>query len=70
MADRPTAPWSGPATNGYAVHVQRRRGIRFAYLEVLPLIEGEVVVSISPDGNCDPAVLPALIDKMREGTTW
>jgi len=52
---------------GYMVYVQQRKGIRFAYLEALPLIEGDVIVSISPDGNCDPAVLPALLDKMREG---
>jgi glycosyltransferase involved in cell wall biosynthesis len=53
--------------NGYAIHVQTRPGIRHAYLEALPLIEGDVVVSLSPDGNCDPGVLPRLIDKMREG---
>jgi glycosyltransferase involved in cell wall biosynthesis len=52
---------------GYALHVQRRPGIRFAYLEALPLVEGDVIVSFSPDGNCDPAVLPHLLDKMREG---
>src|SRR5439155_781625 len=51
----------------YPVHVQRRPGIRFAYLEALPLIEGDVIISLSPDGNCDPAVLPRLIDKMRQG---
>jgi glycosyltransferase involved in cell wall biosynthesis len=60
-----TVEWA--LANGYDVHVQRRRGIRFAYLEVLPLIRGDVVVSISPDGNCDPAVLPALIAKIGEG---
>jgi glycosyltransferase involved in cell wall biosynthesis len=53
--------------NGYAFHVQRRRGIRYAYLEALPLIEGDVIVSLSPDGNCNPDVIPALIAKMREG---
>jgi glycosyltransferase involved in cell wall biosynthesis len=53
--------------HGYTVHVQRQPGIRFAYLEALPLIEGDVIVSLSPDGNCDPAVLPRLIAKMREG---
>jgi hypothetical protein len=26
--------------NGYEVHVQSKRGIRFAYLEVLPKITG------------------------------
>lgn len=53
--------------NDYPVYVQRRRGIRFAYLEALPLIEGDVIVSMSPDGNCDPAVLPRLVEKMRDG---
>ena len=53
--------------NGYAIHVQTRPGIRFAYLEALPLVEGDVIVSLSPDGNCDPAVLPRLIEKMRDG---
>jgi glycosyltransferase involved in cell wall biosynthesis len=53
--------------NGYALHVQQRRGIRYAYLEALPLIEGDVIVSLSPDGNCNPDVIPALIAKMRQG---
>jgi glycosyltransferase involved in cell wall biosynthesis len=53
--------------HGYAIHVQTRKGIRFAYLEALPLIKGDVIVSLSPDGNCDPAVLPRLLAKMREG---
>jgi glycosyltransferase involved in cell wall biosynthesis len=53
--------------NGYAIHIQRRRGIRYAYLEALPMIEGDVIVSLSPDGNCNPAVIPALIAKLRQG---
>lgn len=52
---------------GYTVYVQQRPGIRHAYLEALPLIEGDVIVSLSPDGNCDPAMIPKLIAKMREG---
>jgi glycosyltransferase involved in cell wall biosynthesis len=60
-----TVEWARQA--GYEVHVQRRPGIRFAYLEALPLIRGDVVVSFSPDGNCDPAVLPRLINQMSEG---
>lgn len=52
---------------GYEVYVQKQRGIRFAYLEVMSQIRGDVVLSLSPDGNCDPAVIPALLDKMREG---
>jgi glycosyltransferase involved in cell wall biosynthesis len=53
--------------NGYDVHVQSRPGIRFAYLEALPLIEGEVVVTMSPDGNCPPEAIPALVAKLEEG---
>lgn len=53
--------------NGYTVHVQQRPGIRFAYFEVLPMIAGDVVISFSPDGNCQPEVIPALIEKIREG---
>ena len=53
--------------HGYEVYVQQRRGIRFAYLEALPMIIGDVVLTISPDGNCPPAAIPKLLDKMREG---
>jgi glycosyltransferase involved in cell wall biosynthesis len=38
---------------GFDVYVQKRRGIRYAYWEVWPLIDGEFVISMSPDGNCD-----------------
>jgi glycosyltransferase involved in cell wall biosynthesis len=53
--------------NGYEVYVQKQRGIRFAYFEVLPLITGDVVLTLSPDGNCPPEAIPRLLDKMREG---
>jgi glycosyltransferase involved in cell wall biosynthesis len=52
---------------GYEVHVQQRRGIRYAYFEVLDKIRGELVVTFSPDGNSDPACFPALVAKLREG---
>jgi glycosyltransferase involved in cell wall biosynthesis len=60
-----TVEWA--RDNGYAVHVQRRQGIRHAYLEALPLIEGDAIISFSPDGNCDPAVLPRLAAKLADG---
>lgn len=53
--------------HGYEVYVQRRRGIRFAYLEVLPLIQGDVVLTISPDGNCAPEGIAPVLEKIREG---
>lgn len=53
--------------NGYLVYVQHRKGMRHAYLEVLDEIEGDIVLSISPDGNCDPAFIPQILGKMQEG---
>ena len=52
---------------GFTVIEQHQKGVRHAYLEALPHITGDVIVSISPDGNCDPTVLPQLVEKMHEG---
>lgn len=60
-----TVEWA--REQGYTVYQQQRRGIRFAYLEALSLIEGDIIVSLSPDGNCDPAVIPRLLAKIRQG---
>ena len=51
----------------FEVYVQRRPGIRHAYLEVLPRIEGDVVLTLSPDGNCPPDAISRLLDKLAEG---
>ena len=53
--------------NGYEVYVQKKRGIRHAYLETLSLIEGDVVLTISPDGNCDVAYIPQVLAMMQDG---
>ena len=53
--------------NNYALHVQKQKGIRFAYFEVLPMIEGDLVITFSPDGNSPPYAIPALLDKIKEG---
>ncbi|MEK7144218.1 MAG: glycosyltransferase family 2 protein [Patescibacteria group bacterium] len=53
--------------NGYFVYVQKQRGFRHAYTEVLPYIEGDVVITFSPDGNSIPELIPDLINKMKEG---
>ncbi len=52
---------------GYPVFIQKKRGMRNAYAEILPYIEGDIVVTFSPDGNSIPELIPALIDKMKEG---
>jgi glycosyltransferase involved in cell wall biosynthesis len=53
--------------SGYEVYVQKKRGIRYAYLEGLPLFRGDVILTISPDGNCPADAIPAILAKMREG---
>lgn len=52
--------------HGYFVYVQKRRGFRHAYTEVLPYIKGDVILTFSPDGNSIPELIPVLIDKMKE----
>jgi glycosyltransferase involved in cell wall biosynthesis len=52
---------------GLETYVQRRKGIRFAYIEAWPLIRGDVVITFSPDGNCPPDAIPLLKDSMKEG---
>ncbi|UCB56918.1 MAG: glycosyltransferase family 2 protein [Candidatus Omnitrophota bacterium] len=51
---------------GYPFFVQKRQGIRYAYIEALPYIEGDVVITFSPDGNSIPELIPDLIRKMEE----
>lgn len=53
--------------HGYETYVQRQRGIRYAYLEVLPLLKGDVILTLSPDGNCPVEAIPLLLEKMGEG---
>ncbi len=60
-----TAQWS--RANGYEVYVQREPGIRQGYMEALPHIRGDVILTFSPDGNSLPHLIPAIIDKMAQG---
>lgn len=53
--------------NGYEVVIQSRPGIRFAYLEAMPLVRGDVILSLSPDGNCPPEAIPAILEKLAAG---
>lgn len=52
---------------GYEVIVQSRKGIRFAYFEALAHVKGEIILTLSPDGNCDPLFIPAMLERVREG---
>ncbi len=41
--------------------------MRHAYMEALPHIEGDVILTFSPDGNSVPELIPQCIEKMKEG---
>jgi glycosyltransferase involved in cell wall biosynthesis len=60
-----TIEWS--REQGYEVYVQKQKGFRHAYCEVMPLVKGDVIITFSPDGNSVPELLPDLVAKMREG---
>jgi glycosyltransferase involved in cell wall biosynthesis len=53
--------------HGYEVYIQKRKGIRFAYLEVLPLVLGDVILCLSPDGNCPSEAIPLLFAEVENG---
>jgi glycosyltransferase involved in cell wall biosynthesis len=53
--------------HGYEVHVQTEPGIRQGYMEVLPMVRGDVILTFSPDGNSIPELLPQLVAKIDEG---
>jgi hypothetical protein len=46
---------------------QRTPGIRQGYKEALPYIEGDIIITFSPDGNSLAEKIPELIAKMHEG---
>jgi glycosyltransferase involved in cell wall biosynthesis len=53
--------------NGYEIYVQQKRGLRSAYLEALPHIRGDLMVTFSPDGNSVPELLPQLVNELKKG---
>ncbi|MBA3052199.1 glycosyltransferase family 2 protein [bacterium] len=53
--------------NGYSVYIQKKKGIRNGYMEIYDLIEGDVLITFSPDGNSIPELIPPLIEKMKKG---
>ena len=52
---------------GWPLVIQKKKGLREGYNEALPHIEGDVVLTFSPDGNSIPELIPACINKMKEG---
>lgn len=52
---------------GYDVVLQKTPGIRGAYMDALPHIKGDAILTFSPDGNSIPELLKPCIDKFNEG---
>ncbi|HPS54449.1 MAG TPA: glycosyltransferase family 2 protein [Sedimentisphaerales bacterium] len=52
---------------GYFVYIQKQKGFRHAYNEILPYVKGDVVLTFSPDGNSLPELIPQLRAKMEQG---
>jgi len=60
-----TVEWA--RENGYNVYIQKQKGFRHAYVEVMPQVKSDVLITFSPDGNSIPELIPELIEKMKEG---
>ena len=52
---------------GYDVVLQKTPGIRGAYMDALPFVKGDIVLTFSLDGNSIPELIPDCIAKMKEG---
>ncbi len=53
--------------NGYFLKVQEGKGIRTALDQAFSLVEGDILITFTPDGNSIPELIPSLIQKMKEG---
>ncbi len=52
---------------GWELVVQKKKGMRHAYMEALPYVTGDVILTFSPDGNSIPELIPDCIEKLKEG---
>ncbi|MFH0754939.1 MAG: glycosyltransferase family 2 protein [Candidatus Omnitrophota bacterium] len=52
---------------GYDVVLQKSPGIRGAYMDALPFVKGDAILTFSPDGNSIPELLGPCIRKFNEG---
>jgi len=53
--------------NGYFVKVQEGKGIRTALDQGFHLVEGDIVITFTPDGNSIPELIPSVVEKMKQG---
>lgn len=53
--------------HGYTLILEKEPGLRHAYMEVVNSIDGDIIITFSPDGNCIPELIPLLVEKIKEG---
>ena len=51
----------------YQVLIQDKKGIRNAYFKALKFIKSDLILTISPDGNCDVSRIPIMINHFKNG---
>lgn len=53
---------------GYTIYVQREKGLWNGYRELFKsgLVEGDIIVTFSPDGNSVPELIPRIINMVKE----
>ncbi|MFC1809827.1 glycosyltransferase family 2 protein [Candidatus Omnitrophota bacterium] len=52
---------------GLALVKQTKPGLRYAYIEAMDHVKGDIVITFSPDGNSIAELIPALIEQMKQG---
>lgn len=53
--------------HGYTLILEKKPLLRDGLLDALEQINSDVVLTFSPDGNCIPELIPAIVEKMKEG---
>lgn len=53
--------------NGYPIYIQSGRGLPNAYDEAFKRSNMDIIVTVTPDGNSIPELIPTLVGKIREG---
>lgn len=52
---------------GCEVVIQKRKGLRWAFIEGFPHVRGDWVITFSPDGNSPVRSIPLLVEEMKKG---
>ncbi len=53
--------------NGYPIFIQSKRHLCNAYDEAFQKANHDIIITITPDGNSIPELIPQLTEKIREG---